>query len=515
MIMNSKDYYISLVKRFVGEYFPGSVGVMLTGSFVSEYFNEYSDLDVIILSVWHHKTFIESYEYEEIKIQIIALPFYDSHGILLRDSMSRNGAIISMLSKGLILRDDKGHMGKLKSKAMALISQKRFVPKEQLNLERSKLTTAYGDVCGNSDREDLVFSIVDAMPKALNMYYMLNGAWLHHGKSASRELRTTNSAFLKRYVKAVDSFFIDGDKAPIVDLLRGLLDSAGGELHYHTTKTYKEIVDCEDMVVYVAPRSNDRELESLREIERAFHDFIKLRDNALRLVSLINRDDNVMSRGLYIIISSTREQLNDNIVPLIREFHLGNPVSVRSGLIEQWHYPYMLNPLLIHSVFAKPVFDFLCSVNRDKYRCSSKIQYAIELLSGIDKCTEASGALTSQGVWTQVFEIFLSSHVNKMLPSNCMELVCDVKRQKIITDYESMRHELTKQEPPSCPICNYGQILNSIQESLGKDSSDLFSRADDLAVLSVYKLANVVLDVIGANSVDDKLIVSYFLSQRS
>lgn len=512
--MCNKDYYINIVKRFINDYFPSSVGVMLTGSFDSEYFNDYSDLDVIILSVWHHKLFIESYEYEGRKIQIIAIPLYESHSMLVRDSMNMNGAIVSMLCKGIILYDGKGYMEKLKAKAIAMMNQKKVVSMEQLDQERSKLTTVYEDICGLSDKEDLVFTIVDAMHKALNMYYLQNGSWLYHGKAASRELRARNDEFLKKYIKALNVFFVDGDKTLIEELLRGLLNTAGGELHYYTTKSYKDVVDCDDMVIYISPQKYDKELMLLYEIEGAFHVYLKRRNKELDYVSFVNHKDGVIKSGLYLIIKATKKFLNDEIIPLIHEFHFGNPVSVRSGLIEQWYYPYTINPLSIQSLYSKSVFDYLCSINRNKYRLSCKIEFAIDMLFGFTECNEIRNVIQSQNIWALVFEMFLSSHVNKMLPSNCAEIVSAIKRDKIQNDYKSLPKAIIRHEPTLCKSFDYDMILNSILETFDRDSLRLFSQRTDLLAYCIYKLVDVVLDIIGSNSIDDKLIVSYFFSKK-
>ena len=430
--MENKEYYVGIVKRFISEYFPNSAGVMITGSFVSDYFNEYSDLDVVILSRWHYKVFVESYEYEGIKVQVIALPLFDAHSILVRDSMSRNGAIISMLSKGLIIYDSKDFLQKLKIDAEKLIGQKRAISKEQLDMERSKLTTLYEDICGVSDREDLVFAIVDAMPKALNMYLLINGSWQYHGKSAARILRSSNDAFLQKYIGALDAFFKIGDKTLVIQLLQELLDAMGGELHYHTTKSYKDVVDSDDMVICISPRSNDKELDVLNRIDYAFHLFIERRCKKLRYVSFVNKEDGLFSRGLYIIINSSKQQLNGEILPLIHQFQFGNPASVSSGLTEHWIYPYTINPLFVRGVYSMPIFDFFYSISSRKYKCADRIQYAIDILSGISKCDIVRNTTSIDTIWGKVFEMFLSSHLNKMLPADCINIVnyyCPLKLQ--------------------------------------------------------------------------------------
>jgi len=46
--MKPNQYYIDNIKLFVNEYFPGTPHVLLTGSFNTPFFNESSDLDIIL-----------------------------------------------------------------------------------------------------------------------------------------------------------------------------------------------------------------------------------------------------------------------------------------------------------------------------------------------------------------------------------------------------------------------------------------------------------------------------------
>lgn len=49
--MIDKKRILIKVKNFLTEYFPHAYGAMITGSFLTEKFNETSDVDIIILSL--------------------------------------------------------------------------------------------------------------------------------------------------------------------------------------------------------------------------------------------------------------------------------------------------------------------------------------------------------------------------------------------------------------------------------------------------------------------------------
>ncbi len=513
--MKNKEHYIEVVNSFVSEYFPNSSGVMLTGSFVSEYFNEYSDLDVILLSKWHYKMFIESYEYEGLKIQIIVLPLTDAREILRKDAMCRNGALISMLNKGLILSDGDGFLERLKSEANILFREKRLAPKEIIEMERSKLTTVYEDICGLSDSDELVFAIADAMPKALTLYFLANGSWLYHGKSAARKLKDDCDPFMERFMSSFKTFFGRGDKSEVLDLLRGVLESAGGELHYYTTKSYKDIADHDDLVVYVSPLGDDRRLEALCQIEYAFHVFAMRRLPGLPYVSFVNSKDGLFNRGLYIVIKSPLKTINEVVLPLIHQFHFGNPVSGSSGLMGCWSYPHIFNPLLIRGLYSKPVYDFLCHVNNGKFNHHDKVKYALSVLLGASKHVAERHVADVRNVWSSVFDVFRSAHLNKMLPFECIEMVNGLKTRKIKDDYDVMLDRgVFADIADVANTFDFAEILEAIRVNQKEGGCEHYVSEADYMAYSLYKLTDVVMDVVGAGSADDKMLVSYSFSQQ-
>ena len=113
--MLSKKYYLEQIKQFIKNYFPNPCGVMITGSFVTKYFNETSDLDVIVLSNLYRNLFIESYLFHGIKIQVIVMPVFDLDSLLLKDLQS-GGIYIGQLNKGIILKDTNEILHKLQIK---------------------------------------------------------------------------------------------------------------------------------------------------------------------------------------------------------------------------------------------------------------------------------------------------------------------------------------------------------------------------------------------------------------
>lgn len=66
--MIDKKRILIKVKNFLTEYFPHAYGAMITGGFLTEKFNETSDVDIIILSNIFRSVCIDTYDYDGIKM---------------------------------------------------------------------------------------------------------------------------------------------------------------------------------------------------------------------------------------------------------------------------------------------------------------------------------------------------------------------------------------------------------------------------------------------------------------
>lgn len=206
--MKTQQYYIDEVKTFVDEYFPKTSNILITGSFNTPFFNETSDLDIVLISDWHRDTFVEAYEYNRIKMQIIMLPLYDIDGVIYRDIAKGRGAIISMLAKGMIIRDKNNLLKRLNLYCKNLYERGPVqAKKEVIDRFRAQTTSCIEDLEGTEDFSEQAFTVLEAYNNILRLFLYKKRLWGYNGKAASREIKYRDEAFHYSYISSLDSFF--------------------------------------------------------------------------------------------------------------------------------------------------------------------------------------------------------------------------------------------------------------------------------------------------------------------
>lgn len=186
--MLNKQECLHEIKSFITTYFPNSYAVMVTGSFVTEYFNETSDLDIIILSGLYRNIFIESYLYHGLKMQVIVMPVFDLDSILIKD-LQNGGIYIGQLNKGKILKDTNDTLKKLQARAQTLYYHGPVpISKYQYDQLRARITTKFEDIKGNDNYEENLFTAIDLYPRIIDLFFKMNNYWSYSSKYACREL---------------------------------------------------------------------------------------------------------------------------------------------------------------------------------------------------------------------------------------------------------------------------------------------------------------------------------------
>lgn len=117
--MIDKKRILIKVKSFLTEYFPHAYGAMITGSFLTEKFNETSDVDIIIPSNIFRSVCIDTYDYDGIKMQCIIFPVFDLESLIQYD-LKNGGVFICQVSKGIILKDHGNIFENFKAKIQIL-----------------------------------------------------------------------------------------------------------------------------------------------------------------------------------------------------------------------------------------------------------------------------------------------------------------------------------------------------------------------------------------------------------
>lgn len=365
--MKHNQYYIDNVKLFVNEFFPGTPNVLITGSFNTPYFNEKSDIDIVLISTWHRDSFVESYNYNNLKVQTIILPFYDIDGVLYRDVAKGKGAIISMLAKGVIIRDQNNLLKRLQHECKVLYERGPMqMQEEYINYLRARITTSIEDIEGSNDFEEQVFTVLNSYNNILKLFTYKKRLWDHEGKSASREIKFKDEKFHKQYIYSLESFFKYHNKVDSLAFLRETLLNCGGELHFTSTRNIKETCEGNRLIIYIQPFSKDTEYKDINTLKKAFCVFLYKHIKDFKCVSFLYPANGTYPSGAYIIIEAKHYQIEEYILPKVELFHSKKVESINSGLVNNWQYPFNINPLETFGTndIQTKIFMYLSYVNQ-------------------------------------------------------------------------------------------------------------------------------------------------------
>lgn len=507
--MKTQQYYINEVKSFVDEYFPKTSNILITGSFNTPFFNETSDLDIVLISDWHRDTFVEAYEYNGIKMQIIMLPLYDIDGVIYRDIAKGRGAIISMLGKGVIIRDKNNLLKRLNLHCKNLYDRGPVqAKKEVIDRFRAQTTSCIEDLEGTEDFAEQTFTVLEAYNNILRLFLYKKRLWSYNGKAASREIKYRDEAFHYSYISSLDSFFKEHNKKEVLSFLKKTLKDCGGELHFSSTRNYKEVHEGDTLVVHIQNNSADTECHDVHILNDKFCSFLYKHIKEIKCFSCIYPINGLYPSGAYIIIKAEQSLFEEYIIPKIRLFHLNNPISIHSSMLDNWHYPFNINPIETfgtHNI-QEIICNYLCSIhsmykqNLFNISLANEIQKALYIFKHY-KCLICLQEKTLwHNFWEMCFNIYIKTHLNKMLPTSNLEYIAEIKTASIQKEYDSSyknKHiETVLQDNLSKQLLEIECYYMKHQESLDITTySDFYATKTDQLFYAFFKLVDITLNM--------------------
>lgn len=520
--MKPKRYYINNIKLFINEYFPGTSGVLITGSFNTPYFNERSDLDLVLISDWHRDSFVESYDYNGIKMQVIMLPLHDIDGVIYRDIARGRGAIISMLSKGLILKDRNHLFERLKQQCTVLYERGPMsTQKEVLDRNRVKITSCIEDLEGTENIEDQIFIILEAYNNALRLFMHQKQLWDYDGKAASRELKYRDKDFHHKYIASLNKFFQTHDKNEALTFLKETVQDCGGELHFSSTRNFKEIYEGNILVIHIQPCSRDTECKEVQNLKEKLCTFLYNHIKNIQCLSFVYPINGLYPPGAYIIIKSERHLLEEYIIPKVKLFHLKNPDSMQSGILDNWQYPFNLNPIETFGTndIQEKIYDHLCFIHKTYKEKSfnetltDDIRKVVFILKHYRYLKSLHEEELWKKFWNMIFSIYIKTHLNKMLPTSNLEYIAEIKKGSILKEYESSyRNNPIATQPldiVSTQLCAIEQYYMTHEKDLEITVySSFYADKTEQLFYVFFKLIDITLDMF---FITEKALVAYIL----
>lgn len=469
------------LKKFTELYFTHNYGIMLTGSILTEFFNEESDIDVIYLSNLYRNIFIESYRFEDMKIQAIVLPIYDLENVIRRDTDLGNGIYVHQLNTGKIIYDPMGMLGVLKTKVEQVYAKgPNPMSRFQFNQLRSRITSRHEDLKGSNDISDNVFSLFDLYPRITDLFFQEHRHWPFHGKSASREIKRINPGFHSEMIDSIKALIQEGDKSKAIGFVSKFLNSIGGEIHFYSTREFPNSVSSDSLVIFIADNANPMlktlAAQTVQEIKNAI---LSHRDDIVA-ISYYNPDGRIYRSGTYLICYGACHTLNDDILPRLEMFHLNLYSSSLLPVAKNFYYPYSVNPL---DIFGE------LSQQREIASILMRIQEKSVHQEKYSFCMHTIGQLQKQNIfnnnadlwhilWQKAYSHFFKSSNIEFLPvhllnsySNNMEEKCrhfieNFQRTPCNIELTSDLFKINEVASNYKPICTFFDDSTSIDDDV-------------------------------------------------
>ena len=147
------------------------------------------------------------------------------------DAQTRTCTLAQMCGHGHVLEDAREEAVELQRRARAVIEAG---PTPLVGEERERFRYAVTDLLddfrGSTDQIEIVFIASQLLTMAGDLALVSQGRWTGTGKWLARHLEEAPGEFGFRFVEALTSLINSGDKQPIIDVVRVILELAGGHL---------------------------------------------------------------------------------------------------------------------------------------------------------------------------------------------------------------------------------------------------------------------------------------------
>ncbi len=345
-----------LAMQFLDKYFPDCIAAMITGSYVDEYFNETSDVDILLISRLVETIFIESYNYESIEFQAIVWPQTNILEMLNNEAHRGEGTYLSMFKKGMIIKDSRNFLSRIQKFASTLyeIGPSKASAYEITQL-RAMVTSRIEDMKGSNPFADNLFVLMDVFQKFLILYSKYHRIWLQSSKYASRLLEKIDPEFKNEFVDAISNFILNKEPQDAVNFLEKNLENLGGELHFFSTKNVVHEIKDDYLIIFL----KNTEIEDLLpEIVLPFHEYVLSRIYPIDFFIYKSSSQNEKNEGVYILMRKDNKFLNEYLYPLTKSFFTN--IFYKSKIKCNVKFPLSVNPLTLS--FSQNIQDLIYPV---------------------------------------------------------------------------------------------------------------------------------------------------------
>jgi predicted nucleotidyltransferase len=212
----------------IDEKFPDCRGAILGGSVIRGEGTITSDLDIIVINDKTGSARRESFYYKGWPVELFVHTKDSCREYCRKDAERARPTLPRMLAEGLVLKGEDFLSGIRKEAALLLAAGPALWTDAELTFKRYFLTDALDDFIGSTKRHETLFIAGKLAELAHEFLLRTNKQWIGQSKWIYRELSHFDQALAIRFAECFDSFYQDGDKQPVIELVDDIMKPFGG-----------------------------------------------------------------------------------------------------------------------------------------------------------------------------------------------------------------------------------------------------------------------------------------------
>lgn len=221
---------IDAAGKFVYDRFPHSFTALLAGSASRGEETDTSDLDVVIFDSTIRDCFRQSFVLYGWRIEAF---IHDEKSYIEQmdiDRQTGRATLATMISTGMVIKDN-GTARNLKKRANTVIQEgPPPLTSDFIQASRYFMYDLLDDFKDAASHEESLMSINTISTQLADFILRLNGQWSGRGKGLSRAFRQYDSKLCEGFFCALDMYYKQGNKEPLIDFVDQIYEPLGGQL---------------------------------------------------------------------------------------------------------------------------------------------------------------------------------------------------------------------------------------------------------------------------------------------
>ena len=222
---------IDAAQRIVSSRFPDARAAFLTGSALTRRLTSTSDLDIVVVLQGGPAPFRETIREYGWPVELFIQSPASIKYFVVKETAEHHATTLKMLSDGHILVSVDGEAEKLQTEAIERFAKGPSpISIEEMERRRYALTDQLDDLIGATDPTELLYITQQILVGASELALLSKAQWLASGKWLPRHLALREPELPMQLSSAIKAVLETGEKEPIEDVVREILERVGGSL---------------------------------------------------------------------------------------------------------------------------------------------------------------------------------------------------------------------------------------------------------------------------------------------